>query len=751
MPRPILLTVMTGLALAGPAAAQQPLPAEQQAEKALAAGRKAYNEGNVGVARERFKEVTAKFANTPQANAARYGLALAYVNAPDPDYAKAVEELKQPAGDGGFKERPQALTLTGAARRQLGVKEPNAAAAQKHFEQAAQAYATARDLLRERDPEAAARARCDHAEMLLRTNRVREARGECEPFLKDATLSKSKSRPLGLYYHGLACFLDKDVPNAGRSLMLLAPFGDAAFGPHAEYLAGRVFHLAGEAAEAGVHYEAVLTGYEKHRKDAAEQLKKPDQFKANPAEKARLEALTKAAPDYVAAAAFHAAALSYEANRAPEALARFQQFAKDYPASPLAADAALRAGFCQVQARQYDDAVKTLTPLLDKPPRLTDQVQHQLGKAQLGQAEAAPAGERDAKRKAAAEAIRKAADKAGSLATQDPDARARRHEMLFDLADALQAGKQFRRSRAALRDAVERAGAAGPPRRGAAAGRFGTRQRGSIRPQLNNAATNSSAPSRAAPSRRRCCCAWPRTSTAGPSPRLKDRNRAAEGQAKFTEAAGKFKDVAEKFPEFERVSLARFGQGMCRSAAGTARSRREVARRRPPPPTARETWPSPDMCWPTASCGSRRPRPKDALQENIVREKLTQAAGLLEAFAAANPQSPEAPAALLKLGHCARRLGATLADAGERTQTLNRAREVYERLAKEYPKHPLAGQAVVERARVRALAGDKGGALNDLRAFQSNAELQASPRRPASPSCNSACCCGSRTARPRRS
>ena len=67
----------------------------------MAAGQKAYNDGNFAVARERFQEAVTKFANTPQASAARYGLALAYVNVPDPNYAKAAEELKQPCGDGG--------------------------------------------------------------------------------------------------------------------------------------------------------------------------------------------------------------------------------------------------------------------------------------------------------------------------------------------------------------------------------------------------------------------------------------------------------------------------------------------------------------------------------------------------------------------------------------------------------------------------------------------------------------------------
>ena len=722
------LCLALSLALAAPALAQQALPPEQQAEKAVAAGQKAYNDGNFGVARERFQEVVTKFGNTPQAAAARYGLALAYANVPDPDYAKAAEELKQPCNDGNFKERPQALALSGAVRRQLGLKDAKPEAAQQQFQQAGQAYVTARDLLRERDPEASARYRCDHAEMLLRTGKTREARAECEPFLKDAAYAKSKSRPLGLYYHGLACFLDKDAANAGRSLMLLSPFDDPAFGPHAEYLVGRVFHLTGEGAEASVHYEAVVTNCDKFRKAAAEQLKKPERFKTNPVEKARLEAVVKAPPEYLAGAVFHAATLSYEANRVPEALAKFQQFAKDYPASPLAPDAALRVGFCQVQSRQFEEAVKTLTPLLDKPARLADQAQFQLGKAQLGLSETVPPAERDAKRKAAIESVSKAAEKAGVLVNLDPDAKVRRQEMLFDLADALHGGKQY--AEAIRLYTVLWNEQALPTRRDEVLQRLAT--------ALGNAGQFELCQG--------LCDEFVRLYPRSPLlpgvllrvaeneygraiDTLKDRNRVAESQAKFTEAAGKFKDIADKYPEFERVAFARFGQGMCEVQLGQLDAAAKSL----------DAVPAPDRVgdlalanYVLADCLMRLAPAKaeDALQENRVREKLTQAAGLLEAFVAGNPLAPEAPAALLKLGHCTRRLGASLADAAERTQTLNRAREVYERLTKEYSKHPLAGQAVIERAKVRGLLGDRGGATNDLKAFQSNPELQASPVAP---------------------
>src|SRR5262249_11047259 len=161
------------------------------------------------------------------------------------------------------------------------------------------------------------------------------------------------------YFHGFACFLLKDYPAAERTLGMLAPFGDAVFGTHARYLLARTHHLADERAEAGLHYEGVLTDYEAHKKAAVEALKRPELFKNDPAERARLEALVRGtAPDHVGRAGFYSAVLLYEAGRFAEAKARFGGFAKQYPGSPLLVEAQLRLGFCQVQLKEYFEAVQ---------------------------------------------------------------------------------------------------------------------------------------------------------------------------------------------------------------------------------------------------------------------------------------------------------------------------------------------------------------------------------------------------------
>src|SRR4029077_1184320 len=117
------------------------------------------------------------------------------------------------------------------------------------------------------DADWAARARCDSAEMELRLGKAKEARTFVEPFVKDSALAKSQFRPLGLYYHGFACFLMNDIPAAGKSLNSLAPF-DQPFGLHARYLMGRLHAAQDEKAEAAVAFTAVLTSYDEQKKAA---------------------------------------------------------------------------------------------------------------------------------------------------------------------------------------------------------------------------------------------------------------------------------------------------------------------------------------------------------------------------------------------------------------------------------------------------------------------------------------------------
>src|SRR5262249_31553596 len=130
---------------------------------------------------------------------------------------------------------------------------PNQARAKQLFTDAGKQFAAARQAfvagVKEPPPDAkelpqelesAARARCDEAEMQLRTLQPKAARDLTAPFLKDPLLSKSRARNLGLYYHGVANFRLQDDLAAGRSLNMLTPFNDPVFGTHARYLLARI-------------------------------------------------------------------------------------------------------------------------------------------------------------------------------------------------------------------------------------------------------------------------------------------------------------------------------------------------------------------------------------------------------------------------------------------------------------------------------------------------------------------------------
>src|SRR5262245_27867825 len=97
--------------------------------------------------------------------------------------------------------------------------------------------------------------------------------------------------------------------------------------------------------------------------------------------------MTGPAPDHVARATFFLGVMQYEHGRFGEALTRLTEFAKTNTTSPLLPEVQLRIGFCQVQTKQFAEALKSLQPLVDKEPRLADQALLWIAKAQAGSAD----------------------------------------------------------------------------------------------------------------------------------------------------------------------------------------------------------------------------------------------------------------------------------------------------------------------------------------------------------------------------
>src|SRR5207249_1105842 len=160
-------------------------------------------------------------------------------------------------------------------------------------------------------------------------------------------------------------------------------------------------------------------------------LKQPEKFRKDPDLRARLEALVKnPAPDHVARATFYVGVLHYEGGKFGDARTRFAEFVKVFPQAPLRHEAEVRLGYCQVQLKEHAEAIKTLTPLVDKDARVSDQVLYWLGKAQAGLGEASPNPQQQQQLIAASiNTFKTAAERAQKIVDQDPEAKLRRGEI----------------------------------------------------------------------------------------------------------------------------------------------------------------------------------------------------------------------------------------------------------------------------------------------------------------------------------
>src|SRR5439155_24413707 len=104
--------------------------------------------------------------------------------------------------------------------------------------------------------------------------------------------------------------------------------------------------------------------------------------------------------------------LLYEDGEFGDALTRLAEFEKLAPNSSLAPEVRLRVGFCQVQLKQFPEAIKTLQPIADKSAELADQALLWIGKAQSGAADPTNVDAYAKAQQSAVETFRRAAEKA---------------------------------------------------------------------------------------------------------------------------------------------------------------------------------------------------------------------------------------------------------------------------------------------------------------------------------------------------
>src|SRR5262249_162901 len=143
----------------------------------------------------------------------------------------------------------------------------------------------------------------------------------------------------------------------------------------------------------------------------------------------------KTTPEHVQSALLDAATLQYYGGKYGDAVARFAEFAKQFPNSSRLPEVQLHIGFCQVQMKQFGDAINTLTPLPQKYPALADQALLWLAKAQAQNFDPNNPQAKTNAFNTAIQTLKQAADRAGQMANADPDAKLRRGEILLELAD----------------------------------------------------------------------------------------------------------------------------------------------------------------------------------------------------------------------------------------------------------------------------------------------------------------------------
>jgi TolA-binding protein len=740
-----LLAVVFGLASGLPAFAQNP---DAAAEMMLTSARKAFNDKNLPFAATRFREFLQKYGGHKEATSARYGLALALLDGPEKDrnQTEIQQLLTNVIGDKNFADRPYATYYLGHSYRAQGMSLMSAAehthpadatqkraAARALFEQAATTFAQALALLEPMAKDAGekelpesfegvARSRCDAAEMLLRLGKLKEAQKSAEPLVKDPVLSRSRYRDLGRYYFGQAAFLLNDIPTAQKTLTMLAPFAQPEFGTHARYLLARTQHLSDELTDARVNYDSVVADYKKMVEETKILLKQPQRFNNDPAVRDRLEKIVKGpAPDHVARSSFYLGVLIYEAGRFAEAKTRFADFVKQFPDSPLKGEAEIRIGYCQVQGKEYAEALKTLQPIANDP-KVADQALLWIGKAVAGAAPdpvTKPAEHKQSITQALS-FLRQAAARAQALGDNVPDAKTRRGEIMLEIADQQQALGENRP--AALTYQALLTDKSLPDREEEISLRYA---------QALHLAKDYDASDAA-------CKAFEQKfpkSTLLPASAFTfaenayframhaEKTLAIAEKVKqlpvlYGETIKRTQAVIDKYPEYPKILLARHALGLTYYRLNELDKAVKAWNDIPGPERSGELAIVNLMI---ADCILRQTPTvvaDDALAVGKLEEQVKTAAELLEAFIGANPKDANTPDALLKLGLCHQRLASILAQPPEKLKAIVAARAVYDRLTRDFGEHPLKPNAYHERAKVIAMQGDIGGAINDLRRFQ---------------------------------
>jgi len=573
----------------------------------------------------------------------------------------------------------------------------------------------------------AARVRCEQCEMVLLAGRFKEAVDLAQTFVADAAMAKTRYRPLMLYYLGYGNFALKDYAAAGRALSQLAPFKDE-FGTHARYLLARTHHLCDERPEAGAQYKALVADYDAAKKAAVEALKNPAALK--PDQKAAMTGLVDSpVPDYILRAMFYGGMLMLEERRYPEALERFTSIVQQYPKWSMVPEAQLRRGYCMIQLKMYPAAIEALAPLAEHP-QLGDQAQWWLARAQVAAADPNNAQAYEAALQKAMGILRRASERARELGQRDPDARARRADILMELADTMQAAKQYKEGAAVYEQVLSEGGS--PDRAEEALQRQATALHLAGQYRESDYACQRflekypKSTLTAAVLFRTAENSYLLATASAVGPEAKGRGELTSRL--FAEAIARYERFLKQYPDFPHANLARQGLATSHYRLGHYPEAAAILAAIPESERLGDLVP---VSYLLADCMIRQfpAETDDALDAARLIDKAEEAAKLLENSVAAQPKGASTPDALIKLGHCYQRIGAVLANPGERQAILLKAKQAYDQLHQQFPQHALGPSAIFERSKCMALMGAAAEAIDGLLRFQ-NEPLRSTPVAP---------------------
>ncbi len=531
--------------------------------------------------------------------------------------------------------------------------------------------------------------------MELRLGKEKEARTTAEPFVKDANLTKSKFRTLGLYYHGTACFLLKDRP--GRGEVAGAPRRSISRSARTrQYLVGRIHVSQSETPKPPRAFERGDHGVRRSRRPPRSKLSSNrTKFKNDPWEKTRLEALVKTprrttspgAPSMPRASTTKSGKFGEAAGQVRSVHQRLRRVAAERGRQLPG------VGFCQVQTKQFDPAVKALQPLTNHP-RLADQRSSGWAKLAAGLAANTDPNNPNTRTQAynvAINTLRVAADKANQFASQDPRSENYAAPRSCSNSPTRNSVRSFAKDAAGTYETIWNEKLL-PAKAEETLQRLITRR-------TTSRATSPRSEDRIATFKQQ----FP-NSTLMPLVLFRGAENAyakaedfakqkkPEAKAAFADAGEEVRGSGGEVPGVRpRVNRAVRAGRSAFIAADDYEKATKACSTAFRPPTGMATSLRCRTCWRIATSAPAPAKAEDALQDNMLREKLTAAGRATRHVHCGEPEGQSKRRTRSSSSAiCQKRLAIQLPPGNERNDALNKARAALERLPREFPQSPLA-------------------------------------------------------------